>query len=583
MTDAERRQEAEVLKKRLLAYVHHEAEADRKALQEIWALGVAERVEAGECLAGLVRVADAAGDGVLRLRCEDFSAKFREGEPLFLGEGHSIESGLPVVFEGYDLERGEVRVRRDRFAAGDREEIPEASELQLDKRGRHQRDLLLAGVDSVFRPENEDVVDALLGRRRTEPDASRRLAGEERGRALGLTERQIEALGRTVSTESVALVHGPPGTGKTRVLAEAALALARRRCRLFVTAYTHRAIDNLLLSIRALSPELPVFKVRRREEPELARARISTLRNLDGSLPRPAVIGGTPYSVCRFHPERRFHFVLIDEAGQMPVVHGAIAMTQARRYIVAGDPRQLSPVRVGAHHDPNLKPSLFEFLERHYESVLLDRSFRLTDGLAGWISEEFYGGQLSSAEGVGSARLKAKDGGPLHEVLSPDHPLVLARVDHEGRTRRSREEAALVADLVSALLGHHEIPASEIAVLTPFRAQVRLIRHELGRRGLRAPDLVVDTVERMQGQEREVVLLSLASSDRDYLEGQAEFFFDPGRLNVALSRARTKCIIVASRHAFRARPNELPALLAATRFKRLSAAAFVVDLTASYA
>ena len=198
------------------------------------------------------------------------------------------------------------------------------------------------------------------------------------------------------------------------------------------------------------------------------------------------------------------------------------------------------------------------------------------------ISECFYQGRLRASEQSAGRRLRLEPGGPHAELLDPEHPLIWARVDHLGRRRRSPEESVLIAELVASLRLHHDVPASEIAILTPYRAQIRDIRSVLEARGLLDADLVVDTVERMQGQEREVVLLSLASSDRDDLERQASFFYQPGRLNVCLSRARSKCILVASRHAFRARPKDLVEFQAVSKFKALARSLEQVDMSRSH-
>lgn len=581
--------EREALRQRLSAYVAHEAESGRKSLQESWALTRAERVESGDCLAELIPVADQfpirQTDALVRMTCHDFSAKFREGEPLYLGSGDQIDTGEPVVFEGYDLDRSQVFVRGDRFAGCDLTKLVAHASYCLDRRGLGLEGLLLEGLDSLYRPENAYAVDALLGSAPDTIDEGRHRAGLERAAEVGFTPAQTHALARAVGSDGVTLIQGPPGTGKTRVLAEAALLLARLRAKVFVTAFTHRAINNILLAARELSAELPLCKIGRNAlNDELVRAGISITKSLDRlELPKGGcVVGGTTYVSRKFVADPRFHFLFIDEAGQMPVVHGAIAMTQARRHVVIGDPAQLPPVRLGLRRDPILAPSLFAQLERHYDSVLLDRTFRMNDELTRFVSDEFYGGRLVADGSAASRRLGVATGGPLHEVLDPDTPLVLVRLDHEGRTRRSNEEARLVCDLVEALLKQGRLPPESLAIISPFRAQVRLLRHDLGRRGLMPDKLVVDTVERMQGQEREVVVLSLVASDRDYLERQAEFYFEPGRLNVSLSRARSKCIVIASRHAFRARPRGLDELVSAARFKRLARTAPVVDLTARY-
>ena len=122
---------------------------------------------------------------------------------------------------------------------------------------------------------------------------------------------------------------------------------------------------------------------------------------------------------------------------------------------------------------------------------------------------------------------------------------------------RSRVEAETVVELVYSLLLRGVAP-EEIGVVVPYRAQSRLVR-SLARRIIEDEEtlrkLVIDTVERMQGQEREVVLVSLATSSPRFAEQLAEFFFQPERLNVAITRPRTKLILVGSRRVLEAEPD----------------------------
>ena len=167
---------------------------------------------------------------------------------------------------------------------------------------------------------------------------------------------------------------------------------------------------------------------------------------------------------------------------------------------------------------------------------------------------------------------------------APDLGAVLARDDHLQPGKRSLEEAGLVADLVVELIQRHGVPASDIAVVAPFRSQVRAIRSALQRTpGDLTAELIVDTVERMQGQEREVVLVSLAVGDPDSLNARAAFFFSVNRLNVAMSRARTKVVVVASSGAFAALPDDPIYLKAANSFRKLQRSLPQIDMTPVYA
>jgi DNA replication ATP-dependent helicase Dna2 len=209
-------------------------------------------------------------------------------------------------------------------------------------------------------------------------------------------------------------------------------------------------------------------------------------------------------------------------------------------------------------------------------------------GINRFPGKNFYGGRLEPAGDVAEASFPYVAGGPFDRVFDPRLPAVIARVDHEGFRTRSEPEARAVVDLAAdALLRQGRDPGS-MAVVSPFRAQLRaivtLLRRELSGAGTSAPGMpVVDTVERIQGQERELIVVSLTASDPEHLSGRtAEFFFSPNRLNVTLTRARTKLIVVCSRHLFRAVPRDLEQLRKADLFRRLFRELPHVDLSGEY-
>ena len=124
----------------------------------------------------------------------------------------------------------------------------------------------------------------------------------------------------------------------------------------------------------------------------------------------------------------------------------------------------------------------------------------------------------------------------------------------QNTTVRSRIEAEVVVELILSLL-MHEVSPEDIGVVVPYRAQSRLIRSLL-RRIIEDEEtikkLVVDTVERMQGQEREVIIVSFATASPKFASQMADFLFQPQRLNVAVTRPRTKLILVGSHHMLKA-------------------------------
>jgi DNA replication ATP-dependent helicase Dna2 len=116
---------------------------------------------------------------------------------------------------------------------------------------------------------------------------------------------------------------------------------------------------------------------------------------------------------------------------------------------------------------------------------------------------------------------------------------------------RSPYEANLTADIVSDLLSNG-VSISEIGVMSPYRAQIREVKRALlERRGQEvATALFIDTVERMQGQERDYIIYTLSNSNPAEVEDRLEFFYSPNRLNVAVTRARMKCVVIANEKIF---------------------------------
>lgn len=178
----------------------------------------------------------------------------------------------------------------------------------------------------------------------------------------------------------------------------------------------------------------------------------------------------------------------------------------------------------------------------------------------------WYGGELFPTHPHRRLRITLP-GGWCGAALDPSRPTTLAVVEHEGRAQHATEEADAAAALVRALLSGG-IAAEDVAVLSPHRAQNSLIRARLSDAGI-DPLPLVDTVERLQGAERDVVLLSLIASDPDQLD--SAFLLDPRRFNVAITRARLKLMVIASRALIEALPRREDALIAGEHLARFAA------------
>ena len=239
-----------------------------------------------------------------------------------------------------------------------------------------------------------------------------------------------------------------------------------------------------------------------------------------------------------------------------------MGMLVGKRYVFIGDDRQLPPVTTLHNPPPLAKSSVFSYLSGRGYGEMLNLTYRLNDQLTAWPSRNFYDNRLQPAPGIGERRLRLRETPrKWQDILDPEYPVMFVDVGQVNTTVRSQREAEMVVDLILMLL-ESGTPPDDIGVVSPYRAQGRVIRNML-RNLLRDPDvyraIVVDTVERMQGQERAVIMVSLTTSSSFFAAELADFFFQPQRLNVTITRPRTKLIIVGSSHVLQARPDD-PAL-----------------------
>jgi DNA replication ATP-dependent helicase Dna2 len=216
---------------------------------------------------------------------------------------------------------------------------------------------------------------------------------------------------------------------------------------------------------------------------------------------------------------------IVDEAGQLtePLTLGLVL--RARRFVLIGDDRQLPPVV----RTPGLAHSMFERLKRETGNVtLLETQYRMHPQIMDISNRLFYDGRLMA--GVSESDRRPVDGAPV----------VFIPVESSRDGRSNPDEAAVVVDLVRSFAREGGIHPESIGIVSPFRAQVVLLRQMLAETGV-----TVDTVERFQGGERDVMILSLVRS-----RGTG-FVFDDRRLNVAITRARRKLVLVAHPELFR--------------------------------
>ncbi len=446
------------------------------------------------------------------------------------------------------------------------------------------------------------------------------------GDELGFTPSQREAY-RAMGRQPVTAVWGPPGTGKTHFLASTIVGLARanadagRPFRVLVSAFTHAAIENLLrkvaeqMQIQGL-PRIGLAKAKYWQG-AVAAAEVVPDDGIAYWLDQHdcAILGATAYSCLKAREELAgFDLVVIDEASQVRVPEAAVSISlvaDTGRLVLAGDHLQLPPIIAGTYPDtpegePVLHRSIFEAIcPRHdvtakphpvAESRILRpllENFRMNDVLTGVAARLLYGpGYTCGTAEVAQRRLPftvVRDADPLVSAcLDPEYPLVIVILDGPRAAQANPVEADLVAQLVVALRGGLRDDTGRlyrddaaffrhgVFIVSPHHAQIRAIQNELVTRREWSAAPFVDTVDKMQGQEADAVIVSYGVADPEFALREAEFIYGLNRLNVAVTRARSKCVLCLPRPLLEATPQVLdvePAAAGLAFMRRLVALA----------
>jgi len=536
--------------KRLRKFVQAEADAQYRALKKQWSHPLQERVARGWAIEGL-RV-EQVKNGIIRLSCITNDSRFREGDLVLLhrDDPHDPDAlHCELQYDGEtDLEVSLIRGNEVFLASN-----PESWIMDQDwfDASPFYLEALNAVADSQL--GRSTILPLLQGSLSPKIDYARYERARSELQNAGLNDSQMEAVALSYATDLLHLIQGPPGTGKTLMLAHLARLLVKDGRRVFVTALTHRAIHNALNKISQVDDSIPVCKIG--EGRHASDLNVPNFERFDqsrfGENSGGYVIGATPFALqSRRLSGVEFDVALFDEASQITLPLAIMGMLAGSKYVFIGDEKQLPPVTVFSATEAT-QASIFGYLAGRGNETMLDVTYRLNDTLTEWPSRTFYRNELKSSEEAAGRRLNLSPETTRWDfALDPASPAVFLDLCHQNTTVRSRIEADVVMELILSLF-MRDVSPEDIGVVVPYRAQSRLIR-SLIRRNLLENDLanrlVVDTVERMQGQEREVIIVSFATASAKFAAQVADFLFQPQRLNVAVTRPRTKLILVGSHH-----------------------------------
>jgi ATP-dependent RNA/DNA helicase IGHMBP2 len=592
--------------KRLQELLRLEKKADRLSYeQDLVRLPLAERRASGTAWYPVAIRDTEIGHGdyltveIERTTHQDILHAFRFGATVALFSNHDPESDRlegTLAYVGGDRIR--IALRTD--------ELPDWSrngklgvEAVFDENSYAEMEKAIANAEKRADGKDGRLIRILTGE---EAPVFHPQAGADLLPVPHLNAMQVEAIRRITSAQDLAVVHGPPGTGKTTTLVAAIQAIRRQdEATVLAVAPSNAAVDliseklaekglnvvrvgnpvrvsegqlSLTLDRRmSAHPRLKDIKRLKKQATEyrdmahqykrsfgpadrdqrkalFAEARAITKEVdriedyiMDDILSRADVItatlvGANHYSIR----SRTFRTVVIDEAGQALEPAAWIPILKAERVVLAGDHRQLPPTIKSTEAAPELGRTLLEKVVDLFPEavILLEEQYRMNEAIAGFSSATFYGGRLRAHESVASHVLPGE--APLHFI---DTAGCGFEERLEGTSLSNPEEAAFLIRQATRLAeAMHLAMAGSMptfGIISPYKHQVEVLREAVRANALLAALADVNTIDSFQGQERDAVFISLVRSNSD---GRIGFLADRRRMNVAMTRARKKLVII---------------------------------------
>ncbi len=561
----------------------------RSGFAALWLASKAEKMENYDVLSHL-EIADINDDFHISLRMEE---ELPAGNVSSLREGEMVLLYPTPQREGEEIRLnplGSQVLKCNVLAVGPGSVTVSLVNKQVDKRYFEQHRLWaiekdfresqhrkMLQLNYQFATSGPYVREKLLGRQepRFDPWPTHPLSGN-------LNEHQEQAVRGALAARDYFLIQGPPGTGKTSgVLCGLVRELDRLEENQLVMAFTNRAVDEICERLTEMG--LSFIRLGRGDAPyywsELSKA--GHLQELHEKVARTRIFLSTQATLANsldFLNIKKFRTLIVDEASQLSEPQLVGLLPNFERFVLIGDDNQLPPIVLQSEpetacQDPELRaigltnfrnPLFARLLDNakrrgwDHCHVMLTLQYRMHADIARFSSTHFYDGRLLPGTAEQEQALPPDpqpETNPLRQALSKARITFLPS-RRDPRNKVNDEEARLVADLVQLVAESYgpDFSADEtIGVITPFRAQIANIRQHLPPH-LR--NITVDTVERFQGSERDIILISYALKSGVQLQ-QIQSVNDAGtdrKLNVALTRARKNLVILGHEPVLRSSP-----------------------------
>lgn len=422
-----------------------------------------------------------------------------------------------------------------------------------------------------FLSSDKNLIDLVLGKQKP---AFRTLNPINSSEELNIVQREM--VSRALSAEDYFLIQGPPGTGKTsKVLSHIVKENSDNGQNVMVIAFTNKAVDEIAKNLQKLNIDCIQLGKGEKKYHWSQLSMSLNLKQLYQKVSQTKVFVATQASFSnnlKLLKLKQFDMLVVDEASQLLEPQLTGLLKYFNRWILIGDENQLPAVVIQSEDDSacfeeelndigldNLRESLFSRLKSNAERRnwtdcygMLTIHYRMHEDIAKF-PNQFYGGRLQSGDNnqklpIGESVFTAISGSEIDKVFTKSRTVFIPTT-RGVRSKINDEEAKLVKDLIEYIhqaLGSSFDQKTTVGIITPFRAQIATIRKGLGKA---YKDVTIDTVERFQGSERDIIIISYAVKNAAQLksiQSKNKAGIDR-KLNVAITRAKNHLIILGTR------------------------------------
>ena len=356
--------------------------------------------------------------------------------------------------------------------------------------------------------------------------------------------------------DSYIYIQGPPGTGKTYQAANAITELLKQNKKIAITGLSHKVIHNLLYRVEEMASKKQIeFAGYKRgnleDDDQIFNGEFIKTHSKDPifmdalkETNSGQIFAGTKFHLASRYYDEQIDYLFIDEAGQVSLADLISIGNIAKNIVLIGDQNQLGQPIKGTHPNKSGQSILDYLLEGkdtipEDRGIFLNKTYRLHPKINDFISSNFYEDRLICDDRTDRRNISFNK-----NSLIKDSGIHFIEMNHENNVQTSIEEFEEIKKLMNQMIGSEyddngnkrKLTVEDFLIISPYNTQVNLLISKLEESKIKNPK--VGTIDKFQGQEAPITIISMTSSDNETLPRNKEFFFSRNRLNVAISRAR---------------------------------------------